>query len=172
MGKSISKARTLGEIGSILYIISLVIPNEILLIGGVVLLLLSVLDIVRDTEYKGSGNTFIIAMILDVVWLFVAALAAGLTLAAYKAYVERPGADCLGPMCDRLFPNPFGPGGPGRTVVIAALVASWPSSPHCVSELAAPADLGPGVVIKGNSLGRFRWRRTTEKQRPSGGIPV
>ncbi len=57
-------------------------------------------------------------------------------------------------------------------IVIAALVASWPSSPHCVSELAAPADLGPGVVIKGNSLGRFRWRRTTEKQRPSGGIPV
>jgi len=26
---------------------------------------------------------------------------------AYKAYVERPGADCMGPMCDRLFPNPL-----------------------------------------------------------------
>jgi len=32
LGKSISKARTLGEIGSILYVISLVIPNAILLI--------------------------------------------------------------------------------------------------------------------------------------------
>jgi len=97
LGKSISKARTLGEIGSILYVISLVIPNAILLIGGVVLLLLSVLDIVRDTEYKGSGNSFIIAMILDIVWLYVAAFAVALTLGAYKAYVERPGADCMGP---------------------------------------------------------------------------
>jgi len=43
---------------------------------------------------------------------------------AYKAYVERPGADCMGPMCDRLFPNPFGPGGAGRTVVMAALGAA------------------------------------------------
>jgi len=124
LGKSISKARTLGEIGSILYVISLVIPNAILLIGGVVLLLLSVLDIVRDTEYKGSGNSFIIAMILDIVWLYVAAFAVALTLGAYKAYVERPGADCMGPMCDRLFPNPFGPGGAGRTVVMAALGAA------------------------------------------------
>jgi len=123
LGKSISKARTLGEIGSILYVIGLVILNTILLIGGVVLLLLSVMDIVRDTKYKDSVNSFIIAMILDIVWIFVAAIGAGLTLAAYKAYVERPGADCIGPMCDRIFPNPFGPGGPGRTVVIAALVA-------------------------------------------------
>jgi len=52
LGKSISKARTLGEIGSILYVISLVIPNAILLIGGVVLLLLSVLDIVRTRSIK------------------------------------------------------------------------------------------------------------------------
>ncbi len=124
LGKSITKARTLGEIGSILYVTSLIIPNAILLIGGVVLLLLSVLDIVRDTEYKGSGNSFIIAMILDIVWLYVAAFAVALTLGAYKAYVERPGADCMGPMCDRLFPNPFGPGGAGRTVVMAALGAA------------------------------------------------
>jgi len=123
LGKSISKARTLGEIGSIMYAVSLVFPNLFLLVGALILLLLSVMDIVRDTEYKGSVNSFIIAMILDIVWLYVAVVAAGLTLGAYKAYVERPGADCIGPMCDRLFPNPFAPGGRGRTVLIVALVA-------------------------------------------------
>jgi len=123
LGKSISKARTLGEIGSILYVISLVIPNAILLIGGVVLLLLSVLDIVRDTEYKGSGNSFIIAMILDIVWLYVAAFAVALTLELIRLMLKGLALTVWAP-CATAVSNPFGPGGAGRTVVMAALGAA------------------------------------------------
>jgi len=62
LGKSIFKARTLGEIGSILYVISLVFPNLFLLIGALILLLLSVMEthllspLYTETFTKTSEN--------------------------------------------------------------------------------------------------------------------
>jgi uncharacterized membrane protein len=76
MGKDISRARTMGEIGAILSLLYFVpMVGWVLALVGLVLLYMSVQDLVKASKHEGAEKRLLTAVILDVISWVVFAIA-------------------------------------------------------------------------------------------------
>lgn len=106
--KEVFLSRLLGEIGAIIYVISLATLNVNLLIVSLVLLLIALEGIQKISRQKNMTATFVIAMILDIVGAMALSFGYVIVLSTFGMESYAGNFNCTGPWCNLLLSNPFG----------------------------------------------------------------